>query len=575
MLKDYYQQELYKIKELARDFAKHYPVLAPLLGERGDPDTERLLEGFAFLSGQLQARMDNNLPQVYAGLAQLFYPQILRPYPSATTMQFQASTLLGKPIAIPAETTVKSITLENQNCLFRTTHAISVEPRSLSDVKYDTDTLGHTMIALQFELLGVKLNAWNASDVVLHLPGEWESATQLYHTLLNDVDHLVLKAANTPDCILPAKALRIHQDAFDVSLYPQPTNANNAFRLLQEYFIFPRKFLYVELTQLASWLNRSDATQFRIELHLKPQAVAPKTTLTADHIRIHCIPAVNISESLAEPFLLNYRLEDYRLESTHENNPYHQIFDLQQVTGYQQGLATPIEYQRLFFEKIASPHYEVHYRHGVSTENWDYFLSFASSDFNDENRQQTISSRILICNGKLPEHLLPGEINQATSNTPERVTFKNIDLPSRYVPPKMGADFLWQVQGLLTLNYVPFLDAARLNTLFQLFSPPVETQSTNFSRKGLQGLERFTIDPCERLVYGEALTGQAITLVCNGNWFIGNGDLYLFGQVLWQFFNANTPIGSFYTLRLINSAADDIWTWEPILTQAIRQQTYR
>ena len=201
-------------------------------------------------------------------------------------------------------------------------------------------------------------------------------------------------------------------------------------------------------------------------------------------------------------------------------------------------------------------------------------MNFGEPDLTDDNHQ-TISSHLFICNGKLPEHLRIGEINQPTSDTPERVTFTNIDLPSRYVPPKMGSDFLWQVQGLLTLNYLPFLDAFRLKTIFQLFLPHIEAQFLSFSQKGLQGIENFSIEPCERLVYGESLTGQAITLTCNGNWFLGSGDLNLFGQVLWQFFNANTPIGSFYTFRLINSVADETWTWEPTLTRTIRQQTYQ
>ncbi|MFO3278505.1 type VI secretion system baseplate subunit TssF, partial [Legionella pneumophila serogroup 1] len=62
MIFDYYQAELDKIKQLAREFSKEYPALAPLLREQStDPDVERLLEGVAFLTSQIQISLDNNL----------------------------------------------------------------------------------------------------------------------------------------------------------------------------------------------------------------------------------------------------------------------------------------------------------------------------------------------------------------------------------------------------------------------------------------------------------------------------------------------------------------------------------
>ena len=49
MFNKYYQDELTYLRELGREFATAYPAIAPMLAERGDPDTERLLEGVAFL----------------------------------------------------------------------------------------------------------------------------------------------------------------------------------------------------------------------------------------------------------------------------------------------------------------------------------------------------------------------------------------------------------------------------------------------------------------------------------------------------------------------------------------------
>ncbi|WP_152039225.1 type VI secretion system baseplate subunit TssF, partial [Enterobacter hormaechei] len=52
------------MRQLGRRFAERSPALAPFLGQVGrDPDVERLLEGFDFLTGQLRLKLDEELPE--------------------------------------------------------------------------------------------------------------------------------------------------------------------------------------------------------------------------------------------------------------------------------------------------------------------------------------------------------------------------------------------------------------------------------------------------------------------------------------------------------------------------------
>ena len=54
-LLDYYNRELAYLRELGAEFSRQHPKIAGRLGMSGievaDPYVERLLEGFAFLSG--------------------------------------------------------------------------------------------------------------------------------------------------------------------------------------------------------------------------------------------------------------------------------------------------------------------------------------------------------------------------------------------------------------------------------------------------------------------------------------------------------------------------------------------
>src|SRR5205085_6605185 len=79
----YYQSELSFLRDTGKAFARAHPQVAGLLAERGgDPDVERLLEGFAFLTARIRERIENAVPEVTYGLAELLIPHFLRPLPA-------------------------------------------------------------------------------------------------------------------------------------------------------------------------------------------------------------------------------------------------------------------------------------------------------------------------------------------------------------------------------------------------------------------------------------------------------------------------------------------------------------
>ena len=73
MLNRYYEQELNHLRQLAGEFSRRNPALAPLLGSASavDSDVERLLEGVAFLTGLVRQRLDDDFPEFTQGMAQL------------------------------------------------------------------------------------------------------------------------------------------------------------------------------------------------------------------------------------------------------------------------------------------------------------------------------------------------------------------------------------------------------------------------------------------------------------------------------------------------------------------------
>lgn len=61
-----------------REFAEAHPQLTRFLSEQStDPDVERLLEGFAFLTGKLREKVEDEFPELTHSLLNMLWPNYL------------------------------------------------------------------------------------------------------------------------------------------------------------------------------------------------------------------------------------------------------------------------------------------------------------------------------------------------------------------------------------------------------------------------------------------------------------------------------------------------------------------
>ena len=128
--RDYYLAELAFLREMGREFAAAHPEVGHMLADSGgDPDVERLLEGFAFLTGQVRQKLDDEFPEILHALTQLIFPEYLRPIPAAAMLRFDPlPNLLHTRQRIPRGTEVASVPIEGTSCRFRTTQDVDLLP---------------------------------------------------------------------------------------------------------------------------------------------------------------------------------------------------------------------------------------------------------------------------------------------------------------------------------------------------------------------------------------------------------------------------------------------------------------
>ena len=139
----YYERELVFIRHLAADFASRYPERAGSLGIRPDavedPHVERLIEAFAFLTGRIQHKIDDDFPEITEAILGLLYPHYLRPMPPMSVVQLQMDPEQSKASSgytVPRDSMLFTRSNGGPSCSFRTCYDATLWPLEISSASF-------------------------------------------------------------------------------------------------------------------------------------------------------------------------------------------------------------------------------------------------------------------------------------------------------------------------------------------------------------------------------------------------------------------------------------------------------
>lgn len=189
----YFQNELLALKELGQDFSRRNPALAPFLSQDGrDPDVERLFEGFAFISGRLRQKIDDELPELSHSLLQLLWPNYLRPIPSFSMLEFEPVYQANQTPVVPKDAALSAMSGKSVNGKFQTCFETTLQPLQIQDVNfYPQGDAGMLQIQL-LPMADVTIADLSLSSLRLHFSGERAISTSLYFSLLQLTQRVAL-----------------------------------------------------------------------------------------------------------------------------------------------------------------------------------------------------------------------------------------------------------------------------------------------------------------------------------------------------------------------------------------------
>ncbi len=582
-LNSYFQSELTALRELGKEFSENNPALAPFLSQKGsDPDVERLFEGFAFLTGRLRQKLDDEMPELSHSLMQMLWPNYMRPLPSCTIMKLTPDAGMTESQQVHKGTEIKAASAtEGAICQFQTCHDVTLHPLAVQDLTLSQHSAAEASLNLTLEMLNQQsLDKLSLSSLRLHLAGDIATSQMLYLMLLEhvkDIQIVLRDASGKKIDSLAAKPNDLTPGGFtrEESLLPYPLNTFMGYRIFQEYFYFPEAFMFIDIHRLdklaaldETLLQQASQIEFVFRIRDLPDT---NLQLSKDHIQLFCTPAVNLFSLDAMPIRLNRDDNEYKVQPTGCNDVQVGIYSVDTVQSWSQETN---EQQTLpLFESFRheedgkeTTYYSIKQRPGMQKQQVETWLRF--SGFSQSSAQQKgniISAELTCTNQNLPQQLKPGEICVPGANAPENITFSNITQPTASYPPPLQQDTqLWKVISNMSLNYLSMANIHALRTVLEAydFASAYDTKKARRTQHLLKGLSSISHRSVDRLFQGMPVRGMETTLEVDVSCFINKGGMYLFASVLNEFFALYSSINSFHLL-CVKCTEGSYYQWIP------------
>lgn len=563
----YYEAELAYLRDQGREFARAFPSTAGLLAERSDdPDVERLLEGFAFLSSRIRERVDDGMPELAQQLAAILVPQLTRFVPSCAIVQFQPDVRsLRTALQVPRGAEVAGTAADGTRCRFQVTQVTELLPVELLDVRSNKVGNRFEKIVLKLRMPPQGVPAVAAAPIRLHMHGNVPFALTLRSWFLHHCTELAVYEGDALRGKLKTKP-RARGIEVESRLLPERPLEHDAFAAVAELFAFPQKLCFVDLPVLGS------LAAAEIELHCtfeSPPELPHR--VGKDDLRLHCAPVVNLFGCTSDPVRIEPLKPEaiVRVADRQPTDP--EVYDVIEVVGTSAG-------RRRRFPSFTSygltaaadvPHDDIYYVTrrvpAITDSGTDLYVALMTPrDAAPVCEPEVLSLDLLCSNRGVAATLSLGSIDQPVRGSPVAVPFSNITAPTPPLYPHDDVELLWQLSSHVGLSRRGLHDAQALRTVLR---------SYNFAERGnphqgrltslwIEAIREIEVRKLVRLHRGAPVTGTKTIVVLDETSFGGLGEAVALGEALSELFGRLVNVNSFDQLqiRLSPSLREYSWT---------------
>jgi len=604
-LRNYYESELTFLRQAGAEFADKYPKIASRLllepDRCEDPHVERMIESFALLAARVHLRIDDDFPQITEALLNILYPHYLCPIPSMSVAEFHTDPERGKltsGLQVPKGTVLYSRPVEGVPCKFRTCYNTTLWPLKISQAQWLTpDRLSPTLRSSEAAVLRVTIECFPditldklaVDSLAFYLSGEGAVVHALYELLCRNCTRIVVREPGSPKTQgieLPARNLRPMGFGEDEDVLPYPRRSFVGYRLLQEYFAFPEKFLFVSLNGLSQLQGTGFKSKAEILFLIAPfeqdgRHQRLEVAVDAKTLRLGCTPIINLFSQTAEPVLVDQTRHQYPVVPDARRRQTMEVYSVDEVVSTDPESHETVTYQPLYAQRHAvqdsSPAYWYITRlpsNRKGDEGTDVFVSLVNIsatpmelDYDTVTVRCTCTNRDLVT--RLPFGSENGDFEMAGAAAIKKIVA--VRKPSATLRPPLDGKTLWCLVSHMSLNYLSLVDEGKsaLQKILDLYdfsdSPDVKKQIGGITT--VNSRRHFARVISEHGV--SFALGTRVEMEFDEEQFSGGGA-YLFASVLEKFFGLYASMNSFSQLvARSRQRKEPLGEWPPRAGQSI------
>ena len=586
----YYERELTFIREMGAEFAKKYPKIAGRLqlepDRCDDPFTERLIEAFAFLSGRIHKKIEDDFPEITESLLSIVYPHYIRPIPSMSIVRFEPIKQTIPPVGyeIDKNAVLYSKSVGGTACQYATSYPVTLWPVDVISARL-RDPVKQIRGAQQVLLIQLKsYNGQSVSEIEweklrFFLNGPHQHVFHLYELLFNHICHLECEVVNSRGKkeiinMMPEDIMPVGFDS-DERVLPYSRRSFPGYILLFEYFCFPEKFLFFDLQGLNRLKGKGFKDTLDIRIYLDREAKS-NLVINKDTFCTNATPAINIFNRIAEPIRVEQRKTKYRVVPDVRRQDSTEVHSVNGVTSSSQSSpGKEVDFKPFYsirhhldeedsLARRAFWHVERRASGKKGDSGTEVFLSFADLDFNPADPGvEALTLHVTCTNRDLPVRLSFGEssgdFSMETAAPVSRINSLIKPIPTRR--PSLGGALQWRLISHLSLNYMSIVQGGE-NALREILSL-YDFDNSPATRQQINGIVSLSSQHITKRMGQGFCRGVEVTIEFDEDKFVGTG-LYLFASILERFLAQYVSVNSFSKLIVKTIQKEEaIKQWPP------------
>ncbi len=580
----YYEKELAFIRQMGAEFAKEHPKIAGRLGISTDtiedPHVSRLIESFAYLNARVQHKLDDDFPELSDALLGILFPHYQRPIPSMAIVQLVPNQeQLEASYILPAQTILETEQFQGENCRFTTVYETELLPLQVKDaslVGRPFATPGANSVRGAGGVLHLRLHTFNEAinfnelrpnRLRFYIKGQPQHVHPLYEMILNECQQLVISTSATDinPVFLGKNIVKAVGFCDTESLLPYPSSSFSGYRLLSEFFVFPEKFMFIDIEGIANYIPNNATTELNLYLYLNRSDVELEHNINAATFVLGCTPVVNLFSHKADPIKLEHTQLDYQIIPDARRPTGYEIYSIENVIA---SGTTGIQEKFLPFYGLKHEHLDLKTQsfwfanrqhaklgYGQRDEGTDMFLSLVDLNFNPnlpEDRtlivETTCSNRDLPA--KLPFNLEQPKL-QCVNAAPPCEKIRCLTQPSITVRPPLRNGARWRLLSHLNLNHLSITGSHNatdaLKEILRLYNFK-DSPATRALIDSIQSIHTRSVNaPLNIDGRATLCRGIEVEIEIDDSQFTGSSS-FLFASVLEHFFGLYCSINSFSRL---------------------------